>query len=295
MIVNDFILSCCSTADLSVSHYEKRNIKTIPFHFSLDGVEHLDDGSMPIDKFYKEMAAGKMTSTSQVNVEEYENYFEEFLKDGKDILHLTLSSGISGTYNSATLAKDELSEKYPDRKIFIVDSLAASSGYGLLMDKLADVRDEGRTIEEVRDFAIENRLRLNHWFFSTDLTYYVRGGRISKAEGFIGNMLSICPLLYVNREGKLRPYEKVRTKKRVYNRIVEMMEKLADDGTDYSDKCYLSMSACIDDAQQVALLIEEKFKKIKDKILINNIGTTIGSHTGPGTVALFFWGKERGE
>ena len=293
--MNDFILSCCSTADLSVSHYEKRNIKTIPFHFSLDGVEHLDDGSMPIDKFYKEMAAGKMTSTSQVNVEEYENYFEEFLKDGKDILHLTLSSGISGTYNSAMLAKDELSEKYPDRKIFIVDSLAASSGYGLLMDKLADIKDEGRTIEEVRDFAIENRLRLNHWFFSTDLTYYVRGGRISKAEGFIGNMLSICPLLYVNREGKLRPYEKVRTKKRVYNRIVEMMEKLADDGTDYSDKCYLSMSACIDDAQQVALLIEEKFKKIKDKILINNIGTTIGSHTGPGTVALFFWGKERGE
>lgn len=295
MIVNDFILSCCSTADLSASHYEKRNIKMIPFHFSLDGIEYLDDGSMPIDKFYKEMAAGKMTSTSQVNVEEYENYFEEFLKDGKNILHLTLSSGISGTYNSAMLAKDELSEKYPDRKIFIVDSLAASSGYGLLMDKLADVRDEGRTIEEVRDFAIENRLRLNHWFFSTDLTYYVRGGRISKAEGFIGNMLSICPLLYVNREGKLRPYEKVRTKKRVYRRMVEMMEKLADDGTDYSDKCYLSMSACIDDAQQVALLIEEKFKKIKDKILINNIGTTIGSHTGPGTVALFFWGKERGE
>ena len=295
MIVNNFILSCCSTADLSASHYEKRNIKTISFHFSLDGIEYLDDGSMPIDKFYKEMAAGKMTSTSQVNVEEYENYFEEFLKDGKDILHLTLSSGISGTYNSAMLAKDELSEKYPDRKIFIVDSLAASSGYGLLMDKLADERDEGRTIEEVRDFAIENRLRLNHWFFSTDLTYYVRGGRISKAEGFIGNMLSICPLLYVNREGKLRPYEKVRTKKRVYNRIVEMMEKLADDGTDYSDKCYLSMSACIDDAQQVALLIEEKFKKIKDKILINNIGTTIGSHRGPGTVALFFWGKERGE
>lgn len=295
MIVNDFILSCCSTADLSASHYKKRNIKTIPFHFSLDGVEYLDDGSMPIDKFYKEMAAGKMTSTSQVNVEEYENYFEEFLKEGKDILHLTLSSGISGTYNSAMLAKDELSEKYPDRKIFIVDSLAASSGYGLLMDKLADIKDEGRTIEEVRDFAIENRLRLNHWFFSTDLTYYVRGGRISKAEGFIGNVLGICPLLYVNREGKLKPYEKVRTKKRVYSRMVEMMEKLADDGTDYSDKCYLSMSACIDDAQRVALLIEDRFKKIKNKILINNIGTTIGSHTGPGTVALFFWGKERGE
>lgn len=293
--MSDFVLSCCSTADLSASHYEERNIKMIPFHFSLDGKEHLDDGSMPIDKFYSEMAAGKRTTTSQVNVEEYENYFEEFLKQGKDVLHLTLSSGISGTYNSAMIAKEELLEKYPGRKLVVVDSLAASSGFGLLMDKLADLRDEGRTIEEIRDFAEANKLRVNHWFFSTDLTYYVRGGRISKTEGFLGNMLSICPLLNVNNEGKLIPREKVRTKKKVYNRIVEMMEELADNGYEYSDKCYLSMSACIEDAQQVAMLIEERFPHIKGRVLINNIGTTIGSHTGPGTVALFFWGKERGE
>lgn len=293
--MNDFILSCCSTADLTLSHYERRKINTIPFHFSLDGVEYLDDGTMTIDKFYSEMAAGKMTSTSQVNVEEYEVYFEKFLKEGKDVLHLTLSSGISGTYNSALVARNELAEKYPDRKLFIVDSLAASSGYGLLMDKLADVRDEGKTIEEVRDFAIKNRLRVNHWFFSTDLKYYVRGGRISRAEGFLGNMLNICPLLSVNNEGKLKLREKVRTKRKAYARIVEMMEELADNRYGYSDKCYMSMSACIDDAEQVAMLLEGKFQKIKDKILINNIGTTIGSHTGPGTVALFFWGKERGE
>ena len=293
--MNDFVLSCCSTADLSASHYMSRNIKTIPFHFRLDGVEYLDDGTMPIEKFYNEMAAGKMTSTSQVNVEEYENYFEEFLKQEKDILHLTLSSGISGTFNSAMLAANELAEKYPERKIYVVDSLAASSGTGLLMDKLADLREEGKTIDEVRDFAEANKLRVNHWFFSTDLTYYVRGGRISKTEGFLGNMLSICPLLNVNNEGKLKPREKVRTKKKVYSRIVEMMEELADNGYDYSDKCYISTSACLEDAQQVAMLIENKFPKIKDKILINNIGTTIGSHTGPGTVALFFWGKERGE
>ena len=293
--MNDFVLSCCSTADLSASHYMSRNIKTIPFHFRLDGVEYLDDGTMPIEKFYNEMAAGKMTSTSQINVEEYENYFEEFLKQEKDILHLTLSSGISGTFNSAMLAADELAEKYPERKIYVIDSLAASSGTGLLMDKLADLREEGKTIDEVRDFAEANKLRVNHWFFSTDLTYYVRGGRISKTEGFLGNMLSICPLLNINNEGKLRPREKVRTKKKVYSRIVEMMEELADNGYDYSDKCYISTSACLEDAQQVAMLIENKFPKIKDKILINNIGTTIGSHTGPGTVALFFWGKERGE
>ncbi len=293
--MNDFVLSCCSTADLSASHYISRNIKTIPFHFRLDGIEYLDDGTMPIEKFYNEMAAGKMTSTSQVNVEEYENYFEEFLKQEKDILHLTLSSGISGTFNSAMLAANELAEKYPERKIYVVDSLAASSGTGLLMDKLADLREEGKTIDEVRDFAEANKLRVNHWFFSTDLTYYVRGGRISKTEGFLGNMLSICPLLNVNNEGKLKPREKVRTKKKVYSRIVEIMGELADNRYDYSDKCYISTSACLEDAQQVAMLIENKFPKIKDKILINNIGTTIGSHTGPGTVALFFWGKERGE
>ena len=293
--MNDFVLSCCSTADLSASHYMSRNIKTIPFHFRLDGIEYLDDGTMPIEKFYNEMAAGKMTSTSQVNVEEYENYFEEFLKQEKDILHLTLSSGISGTFNSAMLAANELAEKYPERKIYVVDSLAASSGTGLLMDKLADLREEGKTIDEVRDFAEANKLRVNHWFFSTDLTYYVRGGRISKTEGFLGNMLSICPLLNVNNEGKLKPREKVRTKKKVYSRIVEIMGELADNRYDYSDKCYISTSACLEDAQQVAMLIENKFPKIKDKILINNIGTTIGSHTGPGTVALFFWGKERGE
>ena len=293
--MNDFVLSCCSTADLSASHYMSRNIKTIPFHFRLDGVEYLDDGTMPIEKFYNEMAAGKMTSTSQVNVEEYENYFEEFLKQEKDILHLTLSSGISGTFNSAMLAANELAEKYPERKSYVEDSLAASSGTGLLMDKLADLREEGKTIDEVRDFAEANKLRVNHWFFSTDLTYYVRGGRISKTEGFLGNMLSICPLLNVNNEGKLKPREKVRTKKKVYSRIVEIMGELADNRYDYSDKCYISTSACLEDAQQVAMLIENKFPKIKDKILINNIGTTIGSHTGPGTVALFFWGKERGE
>ena len=293
--MDDYILSCCSTADLSASHYEERNIEIIPFHFSLDGVEYLDDGTMPIDKFYREMEEGKVTTTSQVNSEEYKDYFEKFLKQGKDVLHLALSSGISGTFNSAMIARNELAEGYPERKIFVVDSLTASSGTGLLMDKLADLRDEGRSIEEVRDFAEKNKLKVNHWFFSTDLAYYVRGGRISKTEGFLGNVLGICPLLNVNNEGKLIPREKIRTKRKVYDRITEIMEELADNGYKYSDKCYLSASACLDDAQQVAMLIEKRFPYIKDKILINSIGTTVGSHTGPGTVALFFWGKERGE
>lgn len=293
--MSDFVLSCCSTADLAASHYVERDINVIPFHFIIDGVEHLEDGTMPIDKFYREIEEGKMTATSPVSVEEYKACFEEFLEQGKDILHLTLSSGISKTYDSAIQARDELMKNYPERKIYIVDSLSVSSGVGLMMDNLADLRDEGKNIDEIREFAENNKLRLNHWFFSTDLTYYVRGGRISKADAIIGNMLNICPLMTVNNEGRLIFKDKIRKKKKVCNRIVEIMEKLADDGNKYSDKCYISMSACLEDAQQVAMLIRERFPYIKGKILINNVGTTIGSHTGPGTVALFFWGKERGE
>ena len=175
----------------------------------------------------------------------------------------------------------------------MVDSLGASSGYGLFMDKLADLRDEGKTIEEVRDFAEENRLKLHHWFFSTNLTFYVRGGRISKAAGWFGTALKICPLLNMDDEGHLIPRQKIRGKKAVIQQIVKEMENHAQGGHDYNGKCFISMSACYDDARAVADLVEEKFPHLNGKVMINNIGTTIGSHTGPGTVALFFWGDER--
>ena len=291
----DFILSCCSTADLSREHFEKRGISFICFHFELDGTPYMDDlgKSIPFDEFYQRMTDGADTKTSQINVEEYCEYFEHFLQEGKDILHLTLSSGISGSVNSARIAQGMLQEKYPERNIFIVDSLAASSGYGLLMDKLADLRDEGKSIDEVRDWAEENKKNLQHWFFSTDLTFYVKGGRVSKTAGFIGNVMNICPLLNVNFEGKLIPRQKVRTKKKAIAEIVDRMEQNAENGLDYDGKCYISNSACEEDAKAVAELVEARFPKLNGKVEINSIGTTIGSHTGPGTVALFFWGKER--
>ena len=291
----DFILSCCSTADLSREHFEKRGISFICFHFELDGTPYMDDlgKSIPFDEFYQRMTDGADTKTSQINVEEYCEYFEHFLQEGKDILHLTLSSGISGSVNSARIAQGMLREKYPERNIFIVDSLAASSGYGLLMDKLADLRDEGKSIDEVRDWAEENKKNLQHWFFSTDLTFYVKGGRVSKTAGFIGNVMNICPLLNVNFEGKLIPRQKVRTKQKVIAEIVDKMEQNAENGLDYDGKCYISNSACEEDAKAVAELVEARFPKLNGKVEINSIGTTIGSHTGPGTVALFFWGKER--
>ncbi len=293
--MSEYILSCCSTADLSNEHFLKRRISYICFHYELDGVQYADDlgKSMPFDKFYTAMANGADTKTSQINTDEFIAYFEPFLKEGKDILHLCLSSGITGVMNSALLARDMLAETYPDRKIYIVDSLAASSGYGLLMDKLADLRDGGMGIDELNEWALANRLRLHHWFFSTDLTFFIKGGRVSKAAGFVGGMLNICPLLNVDYMGRLIPRYKIRTKRKVIQAIVGKMEEYADNGLAYNDKCYISHSACYEDARAVADLIENRFPKLEGKVLINSIGTTIGAHTGPGTVAVFFWGKER--
>ena len=293
--MSDYILSCCSTADLTEEHFRERNISYICFHYELDGVQYMDDlgKSMPFDKFYAAMTNGADTKTSQINVDEFIEYFEPFLQDGKDILHLSLSSGISGVVNSAMVARDTLSEKYPDRKIYILDSLAASSGYGLLIDKLADLRDGGTGIDELYQWAEDNRLKLNHWFFSTDLTFFIKGGRVSKTAGFVGGMLNICPLLNVDYQGKLIPRYKIRTKRKVIQTIVDKMEECLDEGRDYSGKCYISQSACYEDARAVADLIEERFPNLDGKVLINSIGTTIGAHTGPGTVAVFYWGKER--
>ncbi len=293
--MQNFVLSTSSTADLSREHFLERNVSYVCFHYSMDGVEYPDDlgVTVPFDTFYERMVAGADTKTSQVSAGEYMAYFEPFLKEGKDVLHLTLSSGISGSYMSACAAAQTLSEKYPERKIRVVDSLAASSGFGLLVDKLADLRDEGMSLDEVADWAEAHKKELHHWFFSSDLTFFVKGGRISKTAGAIGGMLGICPLMNVDDKGRLIPREKIRPKKKVIRRIVDMMKEHAVGGTEYSGKCYMCHSACYDDARAVADLVEAEFPNLNGKVVINNIGTTIGSHTGPGTVALFFWGDER--
>ena len=291
----NFVLSCCSTADLSAEHFKERDLSYICFHFSIDGKDYPDDLgiSYPFKDFYKAMADGAITKTSQVTVGEYADYFESILKEGKDILHLTLSSGISGTLNSATIARDQILEKYPERKLYVVDSLAASAGYGLLMDKLADLRDEGKSIDEIYEWVIEHRLECQHWFFVSDLTYLVRGGRVSKAAGLIGGALKICPLMNVDYQGRLIVRSKLRGVNAVIKAQVAKMEELAKDGLEYAQECYISNSDCYEEARTVADLIESKFPHLKGKVKIYSIGTTIGSHTGPGTVALFFWGSKR--
>ena len=249
--MSNYILSCCSTADLSEEHFRKRDIHYICFHYFLDGKAYDDDlgKSLSFDDFYKAMAQGAETKTSQINADEFIEYFTPFLEAGLDILHITLSTGISGVYNSAVIAGRELSEKYPERKIYIVDSLGASSGYGLLMDRLADLRDDGMDIDTLYQWAQDHRLELHHWFFSTDLPFYDKGGR--------------------------------------------KMEAHAKGGLGYNGKCFISNSACIEDAKAVAELVEKHFPLLDGPVQIYSVGTTIGSHTGPGTVALFFWGDQR--
>ena len=293
--MNDYILSCCSTADLTAEHFTERDIHYIYFHYYLNDKPYPDDlgKTMPFDRFYQMMADGAETRTSQVNASEFVTYFTPFLEQGKDILHVCLSSGISGVINSATIARDTLLEKYPDRKIYIIDSLGASSGYGLLMDKLADQRDNGMDVDALAKWTEAHKLELHHWFFSTDLSFYVKGGRITKAAGWFGTILGICPLLNMDNQGRLIPRKKVRSKKKVIKEIVEMMKENVLGGLNYSGKCYISQSACVEDAKAVAALVEEAFPKLNGKVEINYIGTTIGSHTGPGTVALFFWGEKR--
>lgn len=295
--MRDYILSCSSTADLTKEHFDRRGIHYVCFHFAVNDRDYMDDlgQSLPFEEFYAEMEKGAQTRTSQVNISEYVDYFSVFLEQGLDVVHIELSSGLSGSINSARNAAHIVMERFPERKIYIVDSLGASSGYGLLMDIAADKRDQGLSAEALAAWAEDSKLRIHHWFFSTDLSSYVRGGRISKAAAVFGGLLEICPLLNMDGLGRLIPRAKVRTKKRVIREIAAQMEKHAENGADYSGKCYISHSACYEDARQVAALVEENFPRLDGPVEINSVGTAIGAHTGPGTVALFFVGDRREE
>lgn len=290
-----YLLTCCSTADLPKEYFEQRNIPYVCFHFTIDGVEYPDDlgQSMPFAEFYARIDKGAMPTTSLVNTAQFIAFFEPFLKEGRDILHLSFSSGLSGTYASALLARDELLERYPERTLVVVDSLGASSGYGLMVDTLADMRDSGVSLQESAKWIEEHKLNLHHWFFSTDLTHYKRGGRISPTAFVVGSILGINPLMNMDDTGHLTPRFKINGKKRVMREIVKQMEQHAENALDYDKKCFISNSACMEDAMSVAALVESTFPKLNGKVMINSVGTVVGAHTGPGTVALFFWGDSR--
>ena len=293
--MNSYVLSCCSIADLSPAHLEKRGIPFVSFHYTMDGKDCADDMGQTIssEAFYKAMAAGAEVRTSQVNVEEFTQYFDRFLSAGKDVLHVCLSSGLSGSYNSARIATEMLREKYPERKLYVVDTLGASAGVGLIVETLADMRDTGADIDTLYQWIEEHKLEMHHWFTASDLTWFVKGGRITRAAGWFGTALKICPVLNMDNNGHLIPRFKIRGISKSLKELVNQMEEHVRDGHDYDGKCFISHSACEGNARQVADEIEKRFPLLKGKVGIYNIGTTIGCHTGPGTVALFFWGSKR--
>lgn len=291
-----FTLTCCSTADRPRDFFESRGIPYACFHWNEGGVDHLDDlyQSISPESFYAAVKAGGEPTTSQVGVGEYLELWEPIVALGSDVLHITLSSGLSGAYNSACVAAAQLEEAYPGRRVRVVDSLGASSGYGMLVDYVSDLRDAGASLDEAYEWALAHRLNVHHWFFSTDLTSYIRGGRVSRVSGFVGTALRICPVLNMNDEGKLIPRDKIRTKGKAAKDVVARMLEHAEGGAAYAGKCAISMSACREDAEHVRDLVEAQFPALAGKVTINDIGTVIGSHTGPGTVALFFMGDTRG-
>ena len=289
--MENYILSCCSTMDLRKGWAEEQGVNLIYAKFFLEGEEFRDDfyESISQDKLFERMLSGEKSQTTQVNTEEYIDSFRKYLEQGQDIFHICLSGGLSGTVNSCHIAKDILLEEFPERKIEILDSLMASSGYGLLVDKACALKKQGLTMEELRKELEKWRNCLHAYFFTSDLRFFIQGGRVSKAAGFIGGLLRICPVLKITEEGKLKPIEKVRGKKQAMENILSKMEK---EGYLSTEKCFISHSACPLDAKKLAESIRDRFHP-EGNMEIFDIGGTIACHTGPGTVACFFFGKEK--
>ena len=291
--MTDFILSAESTVDLPREVLEKENIRWIGFPYQIDDVDYIDDLglTMKLEDFYQKLNEGSIARTSQITYIRYMEYFENLLEENKDILHLSLSSGMTGGVQQALMAKEELEKKYQDRKIYIVDSLTATSTEGLILLALNELRKEGKPIEEVYEWALENRKLANAVFFTSDLTYLVRGGRLSKAAGSFGNLLNICPMMESNSEGEIVVIDKIRTKKKAMKALVKKIKERLIEDFPYNNEIIVVHSSNYDDAVDLKETFEEVLEDYKGKIIIYEIGTTVGSHVGPGLVGACFWGE----
>ena len=290
--MSSYIIASDSTTDICEKTVSDLDVTIVPLRFTIDGKTYRntpDYGEMDIKVFYNKLRNESMSTTSQINSEEFIDYFEPILKSGKDILYIGFSSGLSGTYHSSCLARDELKEKYPERKILVFDSRCASMGEGLLVYLAAGLKKEGKDIEFVYNWLQENALKLCHWFTVDDLYHLKRGGRVSTATALVGTMLGIKPVLHVDNEGHLIPVDKVRGRKQSLDALVKKMEKTAINPE--KQVVFISHGDCLEDAKYVADQIKSKMH-VKN-IVINFIGPVIGAHSGPGTVALFFLGTER--
>ena len=287
--MNDYIVTVNSTVDVPKEWLKERNVPFIPLKYTIDGETYQDMSGLSSKEFFAKLREGKMSVTSQVNPEEAKEALEPFLKEGKDVLHLGFSSGLSGTFNSMKLAAEALQEEYPDRKLIIVDTLCACMGEALLLYYVLKRKSEGMTIEEAAQWAEEHKLHICHNVTIDDLYHLQRGGRVSKTAAVLGSMVQIKPMIHMDNEGKLQVIGKERGRKKSLQKIVE---RAAEQFKGWeNDIIMITHGDCIDDAEYVAELVRRKMG-IRN-ILINNIGTVIGSHTGPGVVAVFCMGDER--
>ena len=293
--MRDYILTCESTADYPASFFAEREIPYVCFHYEIGGEVFTDDlyASITPAEFFGRLKAGARSITSQPSAGDYASFWEPFLVAGRDVVHLTLSSGISGAYNAACVAARQLAEEHPERTVHVIDSLAASSGYGMLVEHAADLRDQGMGAEGLCTWMEAHRLKLNHWFFVSDLECLKRGGRVSSTSALLASALKICPVLDVDCHGGLTARQKIRTMPRAERELVRMMEVHAEGGTSYDGACCICHSNCLRHAENVRAHVERKFPQLAGRIEIHDIGAVIGSHTGPGTVGLFFMGDMR--
>jgi len=290
--MENYVLFTDATADLPGELFEQMNIQVVPMDFEINGTvyTHYPDGrELSSSDFFRRLQTGEMATTSQINVTRYYDYFTPYLKEGKDILYLSFSSGLSGTYQASVLAANELMEEYPERKIVSVDTLCACGGEGLLVYMAAQRKNAGMSMDELTGWIEENRHQLCHWFTVDDLHHLKRGGRISAISATFGTALSIKPLLHVDEEGKLAVYGKIRGKKRCVDKLVECMTQTVIDGK--NNPVVITHSNCYEDAVSLSEKVKETFGTTD--IIISDMGPIIGAHTGSGTLVLTFLGSQR--
>ncbi|WP_418419386.1 DegV family protein [Blautia sp.] len=289
--MREYVITTDNNADLPVEYYKEHNVGCMYFSYTMDDVLYKQGSYMPEGEFYGKMRAGSMPTTAQVNPEEARLLFEPYLKEGKDILHIAFSSGLSGTYNSCRIAVAELREEYPDRIITIIDSLAASLGQGLLVYLTQKLKEEGADMQTAAEWAENHRKNIVHLFTVDDLNHLYRGGRVSKTTAVLGGMLNIKPILHVDDEGKLIPIGKVRGRKKSILELASLMDEKLGSHKDTCDTIFISHGDCLEDAKILAEKIKARYQ-INTEI-INYVGSVIGAHSGPGTLALFFVGDLR--
>ena len=285
--MSKFVITADSTVDLPKAFLEEKQVPVVSLSYIIDGATYKDGEGLTSKEFYDKIREGAMPTTSQVNPEQARDLFEPILKGGTDILHIAFTSGLSGTYNSCRIAAEELSEEYPDRKIIVVDSLCAASGGGMLLYKALELKEQGKSFDEIVTWVEENKLHVCHDVTVDDLFHLHRGGRVSKASAVVGTIIKIKPIIHVNDEGKLIVIGKERGRKKALQTLVERMEEKSQ-GFE-NDIVMITHGDALEDAEYVKGLIQDKFGITN--IMINPLGTVIGSHTGPGVIALFYMGN----